>query len=139
LLFSCFYFALLLPESSSAPGAALPFLEPELMPVVVPDFALLDFILSDFALLDFILEVAGPALSSLDAPAGGCVCADAIAVAPNNEATMRAEIASLDRMKNLLLWICDANIRTCNADLCSRIGVGFFVAEFSSATMKPFV
>ncbi len=98
-----FYFALLLPELSSAPGAALPFLEPELMPVVVPDFALLVFILSGFVLLDFILEVAGPALSSFDAPAGGCVCADAIAVTPNNEATMRAEIASLDRMKNLLL------------------------------------
>jgi hypothetical protein len=28
----------------------------------------------------------------------GCVSADAIAVAPNNEATTRAEIASLDRM-----------------------------------------
>jgi hypothetical protein len=139
LAVSCFYFALLLPESSSALGAALPFLEPELMPVVVPDFALLDFILSDFALLDFILEVAGPALSSLDAPAGGCVCADAIAVAPNNEATTRAEIASLDRMKNLLLWICDANIKTCNANFCSRIGVDFFVAEFSPATMKPLV
>jgi hypothetical protein len=125
-----FYFAPLLPESSSAPGAALPFLEPALMPVVVPDFALLDFILSDFILLDFILEVAGPALSSLDAPAGGCVCADAIAVAPNNEATTTAGIASLDRMKNLLLWICDAKIKTCNADLCSRAGAGFFVAEF---------
>jgi len=101
-MFLCCYLSL---EPSSAPGAALPFFEPELMPVVEPDFALLDFILSDFVLPDFMLAPA-PALPSLDAPGVvGCVCADAIAVAPNNEAIMRAEIASLDRMRNLLLWI----------------------------------
>jgi hypothetical protein len=102
-MFLCCYLSL---EPSSAPGAALPFFEPELMPVVEPDFALLDFILSDFVLPDFMLDAPGPALPSFDAPGVvGCVCADAIAVAPNNEAIMRAEIASLDRMRNLLLWI----------------------------------
>jgi hypothetical protein len=38
------------------------------------------------------------AVPSDGAPAFGCVCADAMAVAPNNEATTKAEIASLDRM-----------------------------------------
>jgi hypothetical protein len=33
-----------------------------------------------------------------DAAGAGSVCADAIAVAPNNEATTRAEIASLQRL-----------------------------------------
>jgi hypothetical protein len=117
-----FYFSMLWPELSSAPGAALPFLAPELMPVVVPDFALLVFVLSDF-----ILGVPGSALPSLDVPFVGCVCADAIAVAPNNEATTRAEIASLERMRNLLLWICDARVKTCDADLGSRTG-GCFLA-----------
>jgi hypothetical protein len=43
-----------------------------------------------------------PALPSADAPGAGCagsVCADAMAVAPNNEATTRVEMASLDRME----------------------------------------
>ena len=39
---------------------------------------------------------------------------------PNNEATTRAEIASLDRMGILLLWVSDAGIKTCGADLGSR-------------------
>jgi hypothetical protein len=94
----------LLLELSSASGAVLPFLEPELMPVVVLDFALLVFTLSDFILPDFMLEAPGPALPSLDAPGVvGCVCADAIVVAPNNEAITRAEITNLDRMISLLL------------------------------------
>ena len=70
---------------------------PLLIPVVVPDFI---FILPDFIL---VLLAPGPTLPSLDAPGAGCVCADATAVAPNNEATTRAEIASLARMGNLLL------------------------------------
>jgi hypothetical protein len=72
---------------------------PLLIPVVAPDFVLLDFIIFP----DFILVpvAPGPTLPSLDAPGAGCVCADAIAVAPNNEATTRAEMASLDRMKYL--------------------------------------
>jgi hypothetical protein len=111
VVFGCYF-------SPSAAGAAPPFLEPELMPVVVPDFALLVFILSDFILPDFMLGAPGPALPSLDAPAAGCVCADAIAVAPNNDAIMRAEIASLDRMNNLLLWMCDAGV-----ELATRICV----------------
>src|SRR5258708_37471092 len=46
----------------------------------------------------FNLAASGLALPSLDAPgAGCCVCADAIAVAPNNAAATRAEIASLER------------------------------------------
>jgi hypothetical protein len=59
----------------------------------------------------------GPTLPSLEAPGAGCICADAIAVAPNNEATTRAEIASLGI---LLLWVSDAGIKTCGADLGSR-------------------
>lgn len=54
-------------------------------PVVVPGF-----------MLDFV--ASAPALPSLEAPGAGCVCADAIVVAPNSAATMRAEITSLDRM-----------------------------------------
>src|ERR1700704_4496990 len=75
---------------------ASPRLVLELIPVVVPDFILLDFILPDFILVSL---APGPTLPSLDAPGAGCVCADAIAVAPNSEATTRAEIASLARMK----------------------------------------
>jgi hypothetical protein len=72
------------------------------IPVVVPDFILLDFIFPDF-----ILEsvAPGPTLPSLDAPGAGCVCADTIAVAPSKEATTRAEIASLDRMTDLPVWM----------------------------------
>jgi hypothetical protein len=50
-----------------------------------------------------------------DAAGAGCagsVCADAIAVAPNNEATARAEIASLERMEFLLIRISDAGVKT---------------------------
>ena len=60
--------------------------------MVVPCFILLDFILSGA-----ILEPV-----SLFARGAGCadsVCADAIAVAPNNEATTRHDIARLDRMR----------------------------------------
>jgi hypothetical protein len=76
----------------------LPLAELGFIPVVAPDFILLDFILPDFILVPV---APGPTLPSLDAPGAGCVCADAIAVAPNNEATTRAEMASLDRMRNL--------------------------------------
>jgi hypothetical protein len=75
---------------------ALPLWEPALIPLVVLDFILLDFILPDFILVSV---APGPTLPSLDAPGAGCICADAIAVAPNSEATTRAEIASLDRMR----------------------------------------
>jgi hypothetical protein len=96
------------------------------MPVVVPDFALLVFILSDF-ILEWVVGVApGPTLPSLDAPGAGCICAEAIAVAPSIEATTRAEIASLDRMENLLLWMDDAGVKTFNWDLGSRPTAGFF-------------
>ena len=61
-------------------------------PVVVPRFILLDFIL-----LGAILEPVS--LFARGAGCAGSVCADAIAVAPNNEATARADIASLDRMR----------------------------------------
>jgi hypothetical protein len=50
-----------------------------------------------------------------DAAGAGCagsVCADAIAVAPNNEATTRAEIANLERMEFLLIRISDAGVKT---------------------------
>jgi hypothetical protein len=46
------------------------------------------------------------------ADAAGAGCADAIAVAPNNDATTRAEIASLDRMEFLLIRISDAGVKT---------------------------
>ena len=99
--------------------------EPELIPVVVPDFALLVFILPDF-ILEWVVGVApGPTLPSLDAPEVGCVCAEAIAVAPSIEATTRAEIASLDRIRNLLLWMNNAGLRTCNRDLGSGPNSGF--------------
>ena len=84
------------------PGAALPdglgaprLLEPELIPVVVPDFTLLVCILPGFILLAPV-----PTLPSLVAPGAGCagsVWADVIAVAPRNEVMTRA-IASLGRM-----------------------------------------
>jgi hypothetical protein len=126
-VFGCYF------SPSSLAGAALPFLEPELMPVVLPDFALLVFILSDFILPDFMLGAPGPALPSLDAPAAGCVCADAIAVAPNNDAIMRAEIASLDRMNNLLLWMCDAGV-----ELATRICVPGSAAVFFGRDCREF-
>jgi len=75
--------------------AQLALLEPELVPVVVPDFILLCSVLPDFILLPV---APGPTLPSLDAPGAGCICADAIVVAPNSAATTRVEIASLDRM-----------------------------------------
>jgi hypothetical protein len=83
-------------------GALSLLLEPELIPVVVPDFILLVFVLPDF-ILEWVVA-SGPTLPSLDAPGAGCICAEAIVVAPSIEATTRAEIASLDRMRNLLLW-----------------------------------
>jgi hypothetical protein len=107
-------------------GALSLLLEPELIPVVVPDFALLVFIFSDF-ILEWVVGVApGPTLPSLDAPGAGCICAEAIAVAPSIKATTRAEIASLDRMENLLLWMDDAGVKTFNWDLGSGPTAGFF-------------
>jgi hypothetical protein len=44
----------------------------------------------------------GPTLPWVDAPGAGWDCAEAMAVAPNNEATTRAGTASLDRMVKLL-------------------------------------
>src|ERR1700737_2869688 len=101
---------LLLPALMSEPEPALPwpdglrkspFLEPELIPVVVPDFILLCFILPDFILVPV---APGPTLPSLDAPGAGCICADAIVVVPKSAATTRAEIASLDRM-GISRWV----------------------------------
>jgi hypothetical protein len=72
------------------------------IPVVAPCFMLCDFVLPGA-----ILEPV-PALPWSEAPGPGCigsVWADAIAVAPNREAATRAEIASLDRMRNLLLLV----------------------------------
>src|SRR5712664_2533566 len=97
------------------------FLEPELIPVVEPDFILLCFILPDFILVSV---APGPTLPSLDAPGAGCVCADAIVVAPNSAATTRAGIASLDRM-GISCWIDDAGDRTCDADLGSEPSAHF--------------
>jgi hypothetical protein len=119
---------LLLPALMSEPGPALPdglrkspFLEPELIPVVVPDFILLCFTLPDFILVPV---APGPTLPSLDAPGAGCICADAIVVAPNSAATTRVEIASLDRMV-ISCWIDDAGDTTCDADLGSEPGAHF--------------
>jgi hypothetical protein len=67
-------------------------------PVVVPCFILLDFILSGAILEPVSLFARGAGCT-------GSVCADAIAVAPNNEATTRADIASLDRMRILPISI----------------------------------
>ena len=75
-------------DSSMAPGV----IPCGAAPVVVPCFILLDFILSGADLEPVSLFARG----------AGCadsVCADAIAAAPNNEATTRADIASLDRMR----------------------------------------
>src|ERR1022692_4488806 len=73
-------------------------------PVVVPGF-----------MFDLVASV--PALPSLDAPVAGCICADAIAVAPNHAATTRAETASLHRMATSL--DCDATTTTSHEDLGS--------------------
>src|SRR5258708_12913218 len=68
----------------------------------------------------FNLAASGLALPSLDAPgAGCCVWADAIAVAPNNAATTRVEIASLQRMAISSLHDGDEGVRTCHADFAS--------------------
>jgi hypothetical protein len=103
---------------------ASPLLEWWLIPVVVPDFVLLVFIFCDFVVG---VVAPGPTLPSLDAPGAGCCCvwADAIAVAPKSEAITRAEIASLDRMRNLLIWMDETGDRTCEPDLSSRPGAGF--------------
>jgi hypothetical protein len=84
------YFPRPMPASLSADGLrATPLLVMVLVtgpvvaePVVVPGF-----------ILDLVESV--PTLPSLDAPGAGCICADAIAVALNSEATTRAETASL--------------------------------------------
>jgi len=86
--------------------------------VVVPCFVLCDFIL-----LGAILEPV-PALPWPEAPGAGCigsVWADAIAVAPNNEAATRAEIASLDRMRNLPLLVVMPRFKIADANLCSKL------------------
>jgi hypothetical protein len=105
--------------------ALSPLLEPALIPVVELDFILLVFVLPDFILECVVLVAPGPTLPSLDAPGAGCICADAIAVAPNTMAATSAEIASLDRMRILLLWMRDAGIETCCAYLGSKVGPVF--------------
>lgn len=109
-----------------------PLLEPALIPDVEVDFVLLVFVLVDF-IFEWVVPVApGPTLPSLDAPGAGCICADAIAVAPNTKAATSAEIASLDRMRILLLWMRDAGIETCRAYLGSRRG-----PVFRPTSMEP--
>jgi hypothetical protein len=81
--------------------ALSPLLVPELMPVVVLDFILLVFVLPAF-ILEWMVVASGPTLSSLDAPGAGCVCAKTVVVAPSIEATTGAEMASFERMRNLL-------------------------------------
>jgi hypothetical protein len=75
-----------------APESVLPVDLLLLMPVVVLDFL-------DDIFFFFILVAAGAALLSVDAPAAGAVvCAEAMVVAPTNEAATRTASASLDRM-----------------------------------------
>jgi hypothetical protein len=93
---------------------------PEPIPVVVPVFIPVDLVVllcrvpALFILSVFIpgLATPGPAPRSPDASGAGWVCADAIAVAPNSEAIISAEMASLDRTRSLLLRINDAEGRT---------------------------
>jgi hypothetical protein len=137
-----YYFPpLFLPALLSVPGPTLPWPDglrasplwaPALIPVVVPDFILLDFILPDF-----ILEsvAPGPTLPSLDAPGAGWVCADAIAVTPNSEATTRVEIASLDCMDESPAFDDDAEVKTCSRDLGSGTGHWFFGTEVRHPTL----
>jgi hypothetical protein len=74
--------------------------------------------LCDFILLGAILEP----VAALPWPGcTGSVWADAIAVAPNKEAATRAEIASLDRMRNLPLLVVMLRFKIANANLCSKI------------------
>src|SRR5260370_1292064 len=106
-----YYFPRLLPASLSLRLGGLgrtPLLVWGLVaePVVVPGF-----------MLDLV--ASAPALPSLEAPGAGCVCADAIAIAPNSAATTRAEIASLDRMAISSLDYYEG-VRTCHANLGSR-------------------
>src|ERR1700751_3836189 len=79
------YFPRPMPASLSAEGLrATPLLVMAFVtgpvvaePVVVPGFTL-------------DLVEAAPTLPSLGAPGAGCICADAIVVAPNSEVTTRA-------------------------------------------------
>jgi hypothetical protein len=94
-----------MPPPVSAPESAPPWPDDLLllMPVVLLDF--LDDTFLDFVIL--VLSVApAPALPSLEAPAAGCVCADAMVLTPTNEAATRAASASLDRMRNISLTEC---------------------------------
>jgi hypothetical protein len=60
-----------------------------------------------------------------------CV-SDAIAVAPNSEATTSAEIARLDRMGLLLIQISDAGAKTCKPNECSLTDPGFSARPMST-------
>jgi hypothetical protein len=92
------------PELLFVPGPTLPSLDGLCAadPLVMP-FPLIPVVVPDFTLPDFILVLVpvepGPTLPSLEAPGAGCICADAIVVAPINDAATKAESASLDRMK----------------------------------------
>jgi hypothetical protein len=55
----------------------------------------------------------------LDAPGAGCVCADAIDVAPNSAVTTRAEIAGLGRM-TISSSYSNARVQTCDGNFGSR-------------------
>jgi hypothetical protein len=107
------YFPRPMPESLSMAGLrATPLLMLAFVgaePVVVPGF-----------MLEFMLEFVAPGLTLpwLDAPGAGCVCADAIAVAPNSVVATRAESASLDRMGISSLYS-DAKVKTCGLGLGS--------------------
>src|ERR1700722_5879632 len=55
-----------------------------------------------FSCCFFLPEVApGLTVPSLDAPGAGWFWADAMSVEPNSDVTTRAEIASLDRIRNV--------------------------------------
>jgi hypothetical protein len=78
-----------MPESLSVDGLRA-------TPLMVGVFFVADPVVTPGFVLDLV--ASGPTLPWLDAPVAGWVCAGAIAVAPNNAATTRAETASLDRM-----------------------------------------
>ena len=85
------------PEPSD--GFAAPPLLRVLDPVVMP-----------FSCCVFLPEVApGLTVPSLDAPGAVWVWADAMSVEPNSEATTRAEIASLDRIRNVSMGLQDSS------------------------------
>ena len=91
---------LLAPEPASSDGSAVPplldplrVIDPEVMP---------------FSCCVFLPELApGLTTPSLDAPGAVWFCADAMSVEPNSDATTRAEIAGLDRIRKISVELQD--------------------------------